>query len=119
MLILTRSILQRRKAKKQRRTIVQRFGNSCHHGEISPVSPIITASAGTSEGLKGDPVISYCSALKSARVLIGNLYSGWTQALSGIVKFSHLLGFNQPLFIGSEDTKHSTLDRTLLFMLAL
>jgi hypothetical protein len=111
--------LQRRNAKKQRRTIVQRFGNSCHHGEVSFVSPILAASAGTSEGLKGDPVISYCSALQSARVRIGSLYSGWTQALSKLVKFSHLLGFNQPLFIGSEDRKHSTLDRTLLFMLAV
>jgi len=101
--------LQRRNAKKQRRTTIQRLGNSCHQG----------TSAGTFEELKGDPVISYCSALQSARFLTGSLYSGWTHALSKLVKFSDLLGFNQPLFIGSEDTKHSTLDRTLLFMLAL
>uniref|UniRef100_A0A0A9G186 ANTR2 n=1 Tax=Arundo donax TaxID=35708 RepID=A0A0A9G186_ARUDO len=101
--------------------MVQRFGNCCHQGEVSLlVSPIRTASGGTSEGLNGDPVISNCSAIQSARVLIGSLlYSGWTQALSKLLVI-HFLGFSQPPFIGSEDDrKHSALETALLLMLGL
>jgi len=80
------------------------------------VSPTRIAS-GPSEGLNDDPVISYCSALKSARLLMGSLYSGWTQDLSVVaVEFCHLRGFSQPPLAGSEVRKHSTLDRTLFLM---